>query len=55
MAGSTALIQNLDPENVRSQHQAHLFRYGLDPGVFALGYLAWVLVLLGEPGPGGGG
>ncbi|NVK43571.1 MAG: AAA family ATPase [Oceanospirillaceae bacterium] len=31
------------------QHQAHLFRYGLDPGVFALGYLAWVLAHLGEP------
>jgi class 3 adenylate cyclase/predicted ATPase len=33
----------------RGAHQAHLFRYGLDPGVFALGYLGWVLALLGYP------
>ncbi|WP_020680121.1 adenylate/guanylate cyclase domain-containing protein [Marinobacterium rhizophilum] len=33
----------------RREHQAHLFRYGLDPGVFALGYLGWVLSLQGEP------
>jgi class 3 adenylate cyclase/predicted ATPase len=33
----------------RQTHQAHLFRYGLDPGVFALGYLGWVLSLLGYP------
>ncbi|WP_229722022.1 adenylate/guanylate cyclase domain-containing protein [Marinobacterium nitratireducens] len=31
----------------RGQHQAHLYRYGLDPGVFARGYLAWVLAHLG--------
>ncbi|MFC6673921.1 adenylate/guanylate cyclase domain-containing protein [Marinobacterium aestuariivivens] len=39
------VIAHYDP----ADHQAHFFRYGLDPGVFALGYLGWVLSHLGYP------
>ncbi|MBY4676683.1 adenylate/guanylate cyclase domain-containing protein [Marinobacterium arenosum] len=33
----------------RNKHQKHVFRYGLDPGVFTLGYQGWVLWMLGYP------